>query len=267
MEGEALLRLTIFVSLFAILAVAEAMWPRRVIAERARRWGVNLSLLVFNTGVLRLLFFAVPALTVLAALYVDERGWGLLPMFGIHGVAASVVAFIVLDLAVYAQHVAFHYVPAFWRVHRVHHADVDFDVSTGLRFHPGEILLSQAWKILVVLALGAPAVAVFVFEIALNAASMFSHSNLHLPVAIDRVLRFVTVTPEMHRVHHSIVTAETNSNFGFNISLWDRLFGTYRATASGEQASMPIGLPSYRGTEASRFLWLMALPFAKGPAA
>ena len=267
MEGGTLLRLTIFVSLFAILAVAEATWPRRAIAERTRRWSVNLGLAVVNTGVLRLLFFVVPALPVLAALYADERGWGLLPLLGIRGVAASVVAFVVLDLAVYAQHVAFHYVPAFWRVHRVHHADVDFDVSTGLRFHPGEILLSQAWKIFVVLVLGAPAGVVFAFEIVLNVASMFTHSNLQLPDAFERSLRLATVTPEMHRVHHSVVTAETNSNFGFNLSLWDRLFGTYRAKAADDQARMAIGLPSYRGPDASRFLWLMALPFASGPSA
>jgi sterol desaturase/sphingolipid hydroxylase (fatty acid hydroxylase superfamily) len=163
--------------------------------------------------------------------------------------------------------VAFHFVPAFWRFHRVHHTDTEFDVTTGLRFHIGEILLSQAWKMIVVLALGAPAIAVLAFEIALNATSMFSHSNLHLGRAVDRWLRLVTVTPEMHRVHHSVIAKETDSNYGFNLSLWDRMFGTYRAASVGDQAVMPIGLGSYRGAKPSQFLWVIGFPFAPGPRA
>lgn len=267
MQGEALLRLTIFVSVFAILAVAEALWPRRAAANRARRWTANLGLAAFNTGVLRLSFLVVPALTVITALYVDARGWGLLPTLGVGGAVAAIVSFVVLDLAIYAQHVVFHYVPVFWRFHRVHHADIDFDVSTGVRFHAGEIFVSQAWKILVVLALGAPAIAVLAFEIALNATAMFSHSNLRLPDMVDRRLRLATVTPDMHRVHHSVDVAETNSNFGFNFSIWDRLFGTYRAASKVEQSDMAIGLASCRGPEASKFAWLMAMPFAQGPSA
>lgn len=266
-EAEGFLRLAIFVSVLSVLAVAETLWPRRAIVARAKRWSTNFALVVFNTMVLRVSFLIVPALSVLAAVYVERMGWGLLPMLGITGLAAGTIAFVVLDLAIYAQHVAFHFVPAFWRLHRVHHADTDFDVTTGVRFHIGEIFLSQAWKIVVVLAVGAPALAVLIFEIALNATSLFSHSNLHIAIWIDRWLRFATVTPEMHRVHHSTVMAETNSNFGFNLSLWDRVFGTYRDTAAGDQATMAIGLASYRGEAPSRFPWLLAFPFARGPRA
>jgi sterol desaturase/sphingolipid hydroxylase (fatty acid hydroxylase superfamily) len=267
MESEGFLRLSIFISAFAVLAVAEALWPRRPIAARRQRWVTNIALVVFNTAVLRLSFLIFPALTVIAAVYVEGQGWGLLPALGVTGAVGVVIAFVALDLAIYAQHVAFHFVPVFWRLHRVHHADIDFDVTTGVRFHIGEILLSQVWKVLVVLVLGAPAISVLAFEIALNATSMFSHSNLHLWARLDRWLRVVTVTPEMHRVHHSIVEEETNSNFGFNLSVWDRLFGTYRASALGDQAQMPIGLGSYRGPEPSRFLWSMAFPLAVGPRA
>lgn len=267
MGSEALLRLSIFAILFLVLAGAETLWPRRSIAARLPRWGANLGLLAFNTLLLRGSFLIVPALTVLAAVYVEGQGWGLLPALGVTGIAAAAIAVLLLDLSIYAQHVVFHFVPALWRLHRVHHADTEFDVTTGLRFHPGEILLSQVWKIAVVLALGAPALAVLVFEIALNATSMFSHSNLRLADAADRRLRLVTVTPEMHRVHHSTEMAEANSNFGFNLSIWDRLFGTYRAASQSEQSTMPIGLQSYRGAEPSRFLWLMIFPFARGASA
>lgn len=266
-ESEGFLRLSVFLSAFVVLAVAEALWPRRAIAVRARRWSTNIALVVFNTVVLRLLFLVVPALTVLAAVYVEGRGWGVLPALGVTGLAGAALAFVVLDLAIYAQHVAFHFVPMFWRFHRVHHADMEFDVTTGLRFHIGEILLSQAWKTIVVLTLGAPAIAVLAFEIALNATSMFSHSNLHLEGGVDRWLRIATVTPEMHRVHHSIIMAETNSNFGFNLSLWDRVFGTYRAASAADQTVMAIGLGSFRGAEASHFLWALEFPFARGPRA
>jgi sterol desaturase/sphingolipid hydroxylase (fatty acid hydroxylase superfamily) len=266
-EAEGFLRLAMFVSVLSVLAVAETLWPRRAVVARAKRWSTNLALVVFSTTALRLSFLIVPALSVLAAVYVEGMGWGLLPMFGITGLAAGAIAFVVLDLAIYAQHVAFHFVPSFWRLHRVHHADTDFDVTTGVRFHIGEIFLSQAWKIVVVLAVGAPAFAVLIFEIALNATSMFSHSNLHIASGFERWLRFATVTPEMHRVHHSTVTVETNSNFGFNLSLWDRVFGTYREATVGDQASMAIGLESYRGDAPSRFLWLLAFPFARGPRA
>jgi sterol desaturase/sphingolipid hydroxylase (fatty acid hydroxylase superfamily) len=265
--SEALLRLSIFAGVFVALAAFEAVRPRRVsLVGRVRRWGTNIGLSTLNTMLLRLSFLAVPALSVIAALYGEARGWGVLPALGAAKVVAALVGFVALDLAVYAQHIAFHFVPALWRIHRVHHADTEMDLSTGIRFHPIEILISQAWKIAVVLALGVPAIAVLVFEIALNATSMFSHSNLGLPNRMDSILRRVVVTPDMHRVHHSTVRRETDSNFGFNLSIWDRLFATYRAAPALDHDTMPLGLSSYRGQEPSRLLWLLQLPFAKGPA-
>lgn len=266
-NDEALVRLAIFLLTFAVLGVAEAFWPWRAI-PRASRWQTNIGLSVFNTAMLRLSYFVVPALSVLAAVWAERNGWGLLPALGVDGVAAALIAFVVLDLAVYAQHVVFHLVPVLWRLHRVHHADTEIDVTTGLRFHPAEIIISQAWKIAVVLALGAPAIAVFAFEVLLNAASMFSHANMRLPSLIERGLRAIVVTPDMHRIHHSTEPSELNANFGFNLSLWDRMFGTYRGwPALQETTTMPIGLNSYRGGEPARFLWSLQFPFARGPAA
>lgn len=269
MDGaeEALLRFSIFVGVFVTLALAEMLVPRRTLAFGRARWIANLGLSATNTLLLRLSYFVVPALTVLAAAYVESKGWGLLPVVGVTGFAAVVTGFVVLDLAIYAQHVAMHFVPALWRLHRVHHADPDFDVSTGVRFHPLEILVSQAWKVAVVLIVGVPALAVLAFEIALNATSMFSHANVRLPGWVDGALRTVLVTPDMHRIHHSTELVELNSNFAFNLSLWDRLFGTYRETPMLEQCTMPIGLPSYPGAAPSRFGWLLQFPFARGPAA
>lgn len=263
-ESEALLRLSIFLGLFGVLAASEVIWPRRRSVQRGARWVANFSLVALNTVLLRLTFFIVPALPALAALYVEEGGWGLLPALGLNGFVAGAIAFVALDLALYLQHVAFHFAPALWRIHRVHHADIEFDASTGLRFHAIEILLSQAWKIAVVLALGAPAAAVLAFEIVLNATSMFSHANIHLPGAVDRVVRLVAVTPDMHRVHHSTLMHETDSNFGFNFAFWDRVFGTYRSKPEREHATMPIGLASYRGSEAVRLGWMLQFPFLKG---
>jgi sterol desaturase/sphingolipid hydroxylase (fatty acid hydroxylase superfamily) len=264
-ESEALLRLSIFIGVFVVLTASETIWPRRMSSARLRRWRTNVGLSALNTMLLRLSFFAVPALGVIAALYGEARGWGLLPALGVPKVAAAIFGFAVLDLAVYGQHVAFHAAPSLWRVHRVHHADREMDASTGIRFHPVEILISQAWKIVVVLTFGVPAIAVLAFEIALNATSMFSHSNLRLPGWIDTVLRRAIVTPDMHRVHHSTERRETDSNFGFNLSIWDRIFSTYRAAPALDHDAMPLGLSSYRGEEPGRFVWLLRFPFAKGP--
>jgi sterol desaturase/sphingolipid hydroxylase (fatty acid hydroxylase superfamily) len=267
-ESEALLRLSVFAVVFVLLAAIEAAWPRRALAHaRLRRWATNLGLSALNTAMLRLSFFVIPALSVIAAAYGEARGVGLLPWLGVSGWAAALLGFLLLDLAVYAQHVAFHLVPPLWKLHRVHHADPDFDVSTGIRFHPIEIAISQAWKIAVVVAVGVPALAVLVFEIALNATSMFSHANIRLPARGEPVLRALIVTPEMHRIHHSTALHETNSNYGFNLSVWDRVFGSYRARAERDQATMPIGLKSYGGEAPTRFLWLLRFPFARGPAA
>jgi sterol desaturase/sphingolipid hydroxylase (fatty acid hydroxylase superfamily) len=266
-EGEALLRLSIFAGVLAVLAAAEALWPRRGLSFGRARWFANLGLSAFNTAMLRLSFFVVPALSVFAAMYAEGRGWGVLQAAGVSGWLAVLVAFLVLDLAIYGQHVAFHFAPPLWRLHRVHHADPDLDVTTAVRFHPLEILISQAWKIAIVLALGAPVIAVIAFEIALNATAMFSHANLRVPLAVDAVVRTIFVTPDMHRVHHSTSMPETNSNFGFNLSVWDRVFGTYRAQPADGHLGMTIGLASYRKDDATYFGWLLRFPFLKGPAA
>jgi sterol desaturase/sphingolipid hydroxylase (fatty acid hydroxylase superfamily) len=237
------------------------MWPRRA-GERGQRWATNLGLLVLNTGVMRALSFVLPALPVAAAVTAEQWKVGLLPLLGVPDIVAAVVSFVVLDLAVYGQHLAMHFVPALWRLHRVHHADGAFDVTTGLRFHPLEILVSHAWKIAVIFALGMPAIAAFIFEIALNASSMFSHANLKLPIGIERLLRFFFVTPEMHRIHHSVDADEHDRNFGFNFSLWDRLFATYRERTRVPQETMAIGLNGVR--EGADFLPMLRFPFVRG---
>ena len=227
LEYAPYIRLAVFGSVFAVMAIWELVEPRRTQSiGRGRRWPNNLGVVVLDTLLIRILF---PTTAAGLALVAEDRGLGLfnvVPLPAWIGVVASVI---LLDLAIYFQHVLFHAVPVLWRLHRMHHADLNIDVSTGLRFHPIEILLSMAIKLAVVLALGAPAVAVLVFEMLLNATSMFNHSNIRMPNSFDRLLRWLVVTPDMHRVHHSILTRETNSNFGFNLPWWDRLFGTYRA--------------------------------------
>jgi sterol desaturase/sphingolipid hydroxylase (fatty acid hydroxylase superfamily) len=247
LAGEPWIRLGISVAVFAAMAGWEVVAPRRPQAiGRWVRWPNNLGLVVLDTFLLRLLF---PAAAIGTALAGEEQGWGLLNNRTLPPWITVIVAVIVLDLAIYFQHVLFHAVPALWRLHRMHHADLEFDVTTGVRFHPVEILLSMVIKFGVVLALGAPALAVLIFEVLLNATSMFNHGNVLLPQPIDRVLRTIVVTPEMHRVHHSIEPSETNSNFGFNVPWWDRLFGTYRAQPAAGHAGMTIGLDLFRNIE------------------
>ncbi len=246
-------------AIFALLVLWEWLAPRRRLnAGRRPRWPGNLGILAIDIVAVRLL---VPTAAVGVALIAAERGWGLLPLLGLPGWAAIVVGVVALDLVIYAQHVVFHHVPVLWRLHRMHHADLDIDVTTGVRFHPLEILLSLAIKMAAVVALGAPAPAVLIFEVLLNATSMFNHSNVALPPRLEPIVRWIVVTPQMHQVHHSIERAETDSNFGFNLPWWDRLFGTYRAEpASGEQA-MTIGLPIFRNINESRIVSLLTQPF------
>jgi sterol desaturase/sphingolipid hydroxylase (fatty acid hydroxylase superfamily) len=251
LPNEPYIRLGAFLGIFALMALWEFMAPRRPLSvSRWVRWPNNLAITAVNTALVRVIF---PTAAVGLALVAEARGWGLLNAWALPQwlkVAAAVVA---LDLIIYLQHVMFHAVPAFWRLHRMHHADLDIDVTTGARFHPVEILLSMVIKLGSVAALGAPALAVLIFEVLLNATSMFNHSNVRLPAPIDRVLRWFVVTPEMHRVHHSIVPYETNSNFGFNAPWWDRLFGTYRAQPEAGHERMTIGLSQFREP---RELWL-----------
>ncbi len=259
---EPVIRLVCFGGVFAAMAVLEAIRPRRGgTAQRWRRWPSNLGLVLLNTLVLRLVF---PTAAVGVALAVEASGVGLLPWLGLPMPVAVVAAVVLLDLAIYLQHVLFHAVPALWRLHRMHHADLDFDVTTGLRFHPVEILLSMVLKLTMVVALGAPAVAVLVFEVLLNATAMFNHANLRLPERLDRVLRAVLVTPDMHRVHHSVVPRETNSNFGFNLAAWDRLFGTYRAAPMAGHTAMTIGIAQFRDPHELRLDRMLTQPLREG---
>jgi sterol desaturase/sphingolipid hydroxylase (fatty acid hydroxylase superfamily) len=226
------------------MALWESIGPRRTQSVgRGWRWPNNLGVVVVDAALVRILF---PTTAVGVALVAETHGFGLfnvVPLPAWIGVVASVI---LLDLAIYFQHVLFHAVPVLWRLHRMHHADLDIDVSTGLRFHPIEILLSMVIKLAVVIALGAPAMAVLIFEVLLNATSMFNHSNIRIPGGFDGVLRWFVVTPDMHRVHHSMLAPETNSNFGFNLPWWDRLFGTYRAQPTAGHEAMTIGIEQFR---------------------
>jgi sterol desaturase/sphingolipid hydroxylase (fatty acid hydroxylase superfamily) len=227
---EPVIRLTGFVGIFTAMALWEILAPRRSPSfSRWRRWPSNLAIVALNTALLRIL---LPGVALTLAIATERNRWGLLNAMGLPVWSKFVLAIVLLDLAIYLQHVMFHAVPVLWRFHRMHHSDLDFDVTTGSRFHIGEILLSAGYKFALVSVLGVPAASFVVFEVALNATSMFNHSNVHIPAALDPVLRWVLVTPDMHRVHHSVVRDETNSNFGFNLSCWDRLLGTYRAQPS-----------------------------------
>jgi sterol desaturase/sphingolipid hydroxylase (fatty acid hydroxylase superfamily) len=241
---EPLIRLAAFGGVFIVMAVLEFVVPRRKQAiGRSWRWPNNLGIVVVNTVLVRILF---PTTAVGLALLAQTRGFGLFNVIALPAWMGVVASVIILDVAIYLQHVLFHAVPALWRLHRMHHADLEFDVSTGLRFHPIEILLSMLIKFAVVAALGAPGLSVLIFEVLLNATSMFNHANIRIPLGIDRVLRWLVVTPDMHRVHHSILARETNSNFGFNLPWWDRLFGTYRAQPAAGHEAMTIGIEQFR---------------------
>ena len=251
LSHEPALRLGIFLAILIAMAVWELASPlRRVEIPRLIRWSNNLALVALDTVLVRL---AYPVAAVGLAQIAVTNGWGLFNLVTVPTWLAVVISLLLLDFAIYLQHVVFHAVPALWRLHRMHHADLEFDVTTGLRFHPVEILLSMALKLGLVLLLGPPAIAVLLFEIILNGAALFNHSNISLPRPVDRILRLVLVTPDMHRVHHSSDPRETHSNFGFNLPWWDRLLGTYRAAPALGQRDMQIGLPQFR---TRRDLWL-----------
>jgi len=263
LANEATIRLGIFLGILAAMAAWEVAAPRRRREiPRLVRWSNNFGVVLLDTVLVRLAF---PVVAVAFAVFAAERGWGLFHVVEVPPWAAFVVSVLVLDLAIYLQHVMFHAVPALWRLHRMHHADLEFDVSTGLRFHPLEILMSMGIKLAVVAVLGPPAAAVLVFEVLLNATSMFNHANIRLPERIDGVLRLLVVTPDMHRVHHSIYPSETNSNFGFNLPWGDRLLGTYRPQSRDGHEGMTIGIEQFRSR---RELWLhrMLIQPLLGPA-
>ena len=254
------IRLGSFLGAFALLVLWEMLSPRRPRrTSRRARWTGNLGLVILNSLLLRLLF---PAAAVGAAAFATAHGWGLLGLAHLSAGLTLVIAVVALDLTIYLQHVMLHAVPVFWRLHRVHHADLDFDVTTGLRFHPLEILLSLLIKLAAIVLLGAPAVSVVIFEVLLNATSMFNHGNVRLPAAADRMLRWLIVTPDMHRVHHSIEDDETNSNFGFNLPWWDRLFGTYRPQPRAGHDAMTLGIRTLRRPRVCSGLpGMLAIPF------
>lgn len=262
LSHEGPLRLGCFVGVFALVALGETRLPCRPLTIKKRvRWFNNLSLVAINTLVTRLIF---PAAAVGAAALAESKGWGVFHIVQLPIWASVVLSVVLLDLAIYLQHVMFHAVPLLWRLHRVHHTDLDYDVTTGARFHPIEILLSMAIKYAVIFLLGAPVVAVIIFEALLNATAMFNHGNLRLPKGLDAILRLVVVTPDMHRVHHSTAADETNSNFGFNLPWWDRLFGTYRAQPRDGHLGMTIGIDSYRDpSQVQRLPGILILPFRR----
>ncbi len=256
---ETWIRLGAFAAALLLLALVELRAPRRrQLVGRLRRWPGNLGLVALDTLLVRLLF---PMAAVGAALLAEQRGWGLFNLAALPSWLEILLAMILLDLLIYGQHVLFHRQPWLWRVHRVHHADLEFDVTTGLRFHPVEIALSMAIKVAAVMLLGAAAVAVLIFELLLNAASMWTHSNIRLPGAVDRRLRPLLVTPDMHRIHHSVIPRETHSNFGFSLACWDRLFGTYRDRPDSGHAGMTIGVPEYRSGAELGLARMLSMPF------
>jgi len=263
MAPEIAIRLVSFFGVFAVVATLEALYPRRVRTRpRRERWPVNIGIVILDTLLVRLL---IPLAPVGAALYARSRGWGVLSLLDLPEPLLVAAGVILLDLVVYLQHVLFHFLPLFWRLHRMHHTDLDLDVTSGTRFHPLEIIVSHGIKIAAVILLGVPPAGVILFEVILNGTAMFSHANLRLPLHLDRILRRVVVTPDMHRVHHSVIVRETNSNFGFNLSLWDRLFGTYRPQPEGGHEGMTIGLKEYRDPTSLGFLSLLLQPFRQRP--
>lgn len=255
------LRLAVFLVILALVAGWEMIVPRRRrVLTRRRRWPQNFGISVVNTLSLRLL---LPGAAIGLATMAEVKGWGLFNSVALPFWLAVVLSLLLLDLTIYLQHVMFHALPLLWRIHRVHHTDMDFDVTTALRFHPVEIVLSMVIKLAVIALLGAPAIAVLVFEIILNATAMFNHANASLPAGIERVARLVVVTPDFHRVHHSVLTAETNSNFGFNVPWWDRMFGTYRAQPGAGHDHMRIGLEDFRDPAQERLDRLLTQPMIR----
>jgi sterol desaturase/sphingolipid hydroxylase (fatty acid hydroxylase superfamily) len=263
MPLETLIRLAAFTGLFAVFAFLEVRLPRRArIQPRQSRWATNWAILLFDAGALRLLALLLPLLAIGAALDAARMGWGLFNMLDWPAWLEGLLAILLLDLAIWCQHLITHRVPLLWRFHRVHHADRDMDVTTAIRFHPVEIAASMLLKIGLVYALGAPALAVLIFEVLLNGTSLFNHANVALPPALDRWLRLILVTPDMHRVHHSADRREHDSNFGFALSVWDRLFRTYRAQPALGHDGMTLGL-QWQDDRPARLGWSLALPFRR----
>ncbi len=259
LQNEVTIRLLSFFGIFAVMALWEWIAPRRTLTvSKTVRWVNNLGMVFLNSFILRLLF---PAAAIGMATFAQQQGWGILNYYSLNFGVAVVLSVIALDFIIYLQHIMVHAVPALWRLHRVHHADLDFDVTTGARFHPVEIILSMLIKFATIVVLGPPVLAVIIFEVLLNATAMFNHGNVRISQPIDWVLRWFVVTPDMHRVHHSVEDDETNSNFGFNLPWWDRLFGTYRDQPRDGHERMSIGIRTFRETKWCSWLpGMLALP-------
>jgi sterol desaturase/sphingolipid hydroxylase (fatty acid hydroxylase superfamily) len=269
-QGDWLIRLAVFAGVFLVMALIELLWPKRkLMVSKRKRWLTNLGISVTGTLLLWLLrlmsVLAVPVAAIAAAFYAETHQIGLLNQVAWPAWVKLTIALVVLDLAIWAQHLASHKIPLLWRLHQVHHADRDIDVTTAVRFHPIEIGLSMLWKIVVVVPLGASPFSVFLFEVILNACAMFNHANIALPQWLDRIVRLFIVTPDMHRVHHSVLRREHDSNYGFNLSIWDRLFRTYTAQPEAGHQGMTIGLNPYQSTAPTRFGWSLWLPFGRQP--
>jgi sterol desaturase/sphingolipid hydroxylase (fatty acid hydroxylase superfamily) len=263
LDNEAFIRLGSYSSVFVVMALWELALPRRrLTTSKAARWVSNLGIVVLNTLLLRLIFASAAIATAWKA---GESGWGIFNNVEVPFWVAFVVSVMALDLIIYLQHVMFHAVPALWRLHMMHHADLDYDVTTGTRFHPVEMILSMLIKLAAIVVLGPPASAVLVFEVLLNATATFNHSNVQIPLGLDRVLRWIVVTPDMHRVHHSIIPAEANRNFGFNLPWWDRLLGTYVPQPRAGHEKMTIGLRQFREPSRLTLPWMLLLPFIGNP--
>jgi sterol desaturase/sphingolipid hydroxylase (fatty acid hydroxylase superfamily) len=261
--NEITMRIGIFAGVFALMAAWEALAPlRQRGVSRSLRWGNNLALVALDSVIVRLVF---PVTTVSFAVLAAERDWGLLNLLDLPFWPALIVSLLLLDLIIYLQHRLFHAVPLLWRLHRVHHADIEFDVTTALRFHPLEMLVSMGIKLAAIAAIGAPAEGVLAFEVVLNGAAMFNHANVALPAKIERVLRLVVVTPDMHRIHHSTQIGEMNRNFGFNLAWWDRLLGSYCPRPQLDQSAMPIGLDQFRTRRDLRLDRMLLQPWRGRP--
>ncbi|MDP2561647.1 sterol desaturase family protein [Psychrobium sp. 1_MG-2023] len=259
LDHESSIRLSIFALVFLMIALWELLSPKRSLSmARSKRWLTNLSLVIVDGLTVKVIF---PIAAMGVAILCQQQQWGLFQQIELPIWSAAILSWLILDMVIYFQHKLFHSVPILWRLHQVHHSDIDIDVSTGVRFHPFEIIISMLIKLITIFALGAPLIAVFIFEVCLNAFALFNHANLRLPHHIDRTLRRLIVTPDMHRVHHSVIPREYNSNFGATISLWDRLFGSYIAQPIKGHAEMNIGLSAYRSPQYSKLHTLLIFPF------
>lgn len=255
------IRLAFFLGMFISICSWELIKPRRKLSQdKLTRWTSNFGIITLNTFLLRIIF---PTTAVGFASWIQDANFGLFHFLNLFFVVTVIASVLLLDLAIYLQHLLFHRVPILWRLHRMHHTDLDLDVTTGARFHPIEILLSMSIKFLIIFLIGAPPISVLIFEVLLNAGSMFNHGNIYLPPKLDLLLRNVFVTPDMHRIHHSVLVNETNSNFGFSLTWWDKIFRTYKNLPKGDQRTMPIGIETFRKPHYLKFHWLLIQPFLK----